>query len=56
VYDIFAYENQATADKPDAGNNLRGDSRRVETQVIVNEYVGESILGHEREERSGESH
>jgi hypothetical protein len=45
------HEDQARADKPDAGDDLRGHPGRVQHHQLLFQHVGEPVLADQHEQR-----
>jgi hypothetical protein len=54
--EVLPNKDYAAADEPDARDNLRGYSLRIENDTAIGEDIGEAIFRNEDDQRGGEAH
>jgi hypothetical protein len=50
---VFPDEDDAAANEPYSGNDLRCDSGRIEDDAVILEYVGKTVFGDKHDQRGG---
>src|ERR1700722_18715773 len=55
THTVAAYEDESAADETDTRYDLRGDSRRVQNDSIIDENVVEAVLQNQHDERRRET-